>query len=148
MKTTILLAALVFTLSCSFAIAFSHPDIPVVVYNPIRLDYPGKVVAHVKSNTENEGFVIPIGTKLVFYYKAKAKDAALPVVNVDFMQGRMPDRRPLVLYGQNSIGVSLVFTNPGYLVDEGKEIKAAATANVIFLEGGGLKPVSPPTSEE
>lgn len=155
MEKAILLVTLVFTLSCSFAaessqpgtpvIAYNPGGIPVVVSNPIRLDYSGKIVAHVKSNTEHDGFVIPIGTKLVFYYKAKTKDAALPVVNVDFMHGRVPDGRPLVLYGQKSIEVSLVFTNPDYLVDEEKEIKAASTANVVFLEGGCLKPISPPT---
>jgi len=133
MRNTIILVALFFTLSCSMATESSQPEtpvvayhpvgIPVVVYNPIRLDYSGKVVTHVKSNTENGGFMFPAGTKLVFYYRAKTKDAAPPVVNVEYKKGWLPNGRPLVLYGQNSIEVSLVFTNLGYLVDEGKEIK-------------------------
>lgn len=150
MKRLILLVILFFTLSCTIATESSQTDItaivnnpkgiPIVVFQPIRLDYSGKIVAQVGSNTEHGGFMIPCGTKLVFYYKARTKDAALPVINVDYMQGRMPNGCPLVLHGQNSIEVGLAFTNPGYLVDGGKEVKAASKANVLFIEGGGLKP--------
>lgn len=158
MKKTILLIALVFTLSCSIATESSQPDhpatilfptgIPVTVYNPIQLNIPGKVVTQVARDTENGGFVIPAGTKIVFYYKAEMKDLALPTVNVDYVPSRLPDGHPLDIYGHNSVEVSLVFTGTDYFIPERKEIKAASRAIVVFSEGGGLKPKTIPTPGE
>lgn len=158
MKKTILLVALVFILSCSITTEPPKPSIPVaanipagipvLIYQPIKLDYSARIKTHVATNTENGGFIIPAGTPLVFDYEAITKNVALPAVSVEHVPTRLPSGCPLVINGQNSNKVSLVFTGTDYFDVERKEIKAASEAYVVFLEGGGLKPKTPPTPVE
>lgn len=139
MKKTILLVTLVFTLSCSFAVAYSQPGIPVAVNAQILLDYPVKVVTFVQSKIEYDGIVIPAGTSLVFRKETKTEIADLPAVNVIFMKGYLPNGRRLVRKGQDPIEVKLVFTGPNYLVGNGKEIKMGSKANAVFMGDITLK---------